>query len=157
MTDCRGEPSLCFIYRLREEYACPTEAVFAVQTADDLGFNLRSSLKSVLSSTPSFPGGSIFRHQCTKPGPIWKAAAVWGTIQCVLADRQSQLGNDDCIRVSMLHANRQFSTGCHLMRLPHLSKESRYLVGEGPSFSFQYSTSVLWLSLIHISEPTRLS
>lgn len=32
------------------------------------------------------------------------------------------------------------------MRLPHLSKESRYLVGEGPSFSFQYSTSVLWLS-----------
>lgn len=134
-------PSLRFIYRWCKENACRAGAGFAVQAGDDWGFNVRSSLKSALSSTPSFPGGSMCRHRCTKPGPIWKAAAVWGSIQGVLADRHSQLGNDDCTGVSVMHANRQFSTRCHLMRLPHLSKESFHLVGEGPCVSVQYSTA----------------
>lgn len=63
------EPSLCFISRLHrqcEENACPAEAVSAVQNGDDLGFNLRSSLKPARSSSPSFPGGSTCRRQCTK-------------------------------------------------------------------------------------------
>lgn len=131
---------------LYKENACLAEAIFTVQTGDDLGFNLRNSLKSALSSTASSPGGSISRRQRTKPGPIWKAVAIWGTIQGVLADRQSQLGNDDYVGVSMLHAN-------HLSQLTifnllsfneasQLSKESWYLVEEGPCFSFQYSTDV---------------
>lgn len=53
--------------------------------------------------------------------------------------------NDDCIGVSVMHANWQFSTGCHLMRLPHLSKESWYPVGEGPAFLFS-TPLLLWLS-----------
>lgn len=56
---------------------------------DDLGFNLRSPLKSALSSTPSSPGDSISRRQLIKPGPILEGAAIWGSVQAVLADRQS--------------------------------------------------------------------
>lgn len=67
------------------------EAVLTVQTGDNLGFNLRSSLKPALSSTPTSPGESISRRQLIKPDPILEAAAGWGGIQGVLADSPSQL------------------------------------------------------------------
>jgi hypothetical protein len=98
-------PYLSITYRLRKETARLADALLTVQTGDVLGFTLRSALKLALSSTPTFPGGSIARRQLTKAGPILDAAAVWGTIQGVLAGRQSQLRINDCRGVSMLHTN----------------------------------------------------
>lgn len=123
-----------------------------LQTGDNLGFNLRSSLKPALSSTPTSPGDSISRRQLIKPGPILEAVAVWGGIQGVLTDRPSQLGSDDCRVVSVLHAQRlscwQFLICCHLVRLPHLlSKEGGYQVGgETLLFSIPPIWCCLWLS-----------
>lgn len=54
-----GHPEVTSLHHLwavsRESAA---DAVLTVQSGDALGFNLRSSLKSALSSTPTFPGGS---------------------------------------------------------------------------------------------------
>lgn len=144
---------LCIIYWLCKEKVCLAQAVLTVQTGYDLGFNLRSSLKSALSSTPSpNPRKSISRRQLIIPGPILEAAAIWGSIQGVLTDRQSQLGSDDCRGVSMLHANllscQQFSTCWHLVRLRRsFSKESWHQVGgRGLAFLFTIPPMLLWLS-----------
>lgn len=141
--------SVCDLLTMRS--ACLVEAVLTVQTGDNLGFNLRSSLKPALPSTPTSQE-TAYQTSAYKTrsnfggcGSLGEASKV--SLQTGRHSLEVMAASGFSVARLCLSC-RQFSICCHLVRLPHsLSKKvGTKWVGGLFLFSIPLIWCCLWLS-----------